>query len=56
MKAGFDRYGFNSWRDVTTSRFGPNDKDRLRGLEGVGLDAAAAMLRAEMAATDGHGW
>jgi hypothetical protein len=52
--AGYDQYGFACWRDALT-RGAIHDRERMRSLEKAGLDAAAAMLREELAATDGHG-
>lgn len=53
--AGYEKYGFDSWRGAVTSAEGRLDKHRLRGLEKAALHQAAAMLREELGATDGHG-
>ena len=53
--AGYDLNGFDSWCGAVTSAKGRLDKHRLAGLEQAGLHEAAAMLREELAATDGHG-
>jgi len=48
--AGYDQYGFSSWRGAVSSAEGPLDEHRLRGLERAGLQEAAQMLREELAA------
>ena len=48
------RYSFSSWRSMLTSTLGPYDEHRLRGLEGVGLEAAATLLREEIARMKGE--
>ena len=47
--AGYDQYGFSSWRGAVSSAEGPLDEHRLRGLDRVGLQEAAQMLRDELA-------
>ena len=54
-KAGYIQYGYDSWRSAVTGKHGPLDRHRLLGLEAAGLNEAAAMLREELAAEDGHG-
>lgn len=51
--AGFDRYGFNSWRDCATATCGRSDRHRLVALEKTALKEAAAMLRDEIEAVEG---
>jgi ParB-like chromosome segregation protein Spo0J len=50
--AGYDKYGFQSWREAVTKCEGPSDKHRLQGLLKAGLAEAAQMLQEEIASEE----
>lgn len=52
-RAGYDKHGFQSWRDAVTAREGRADTHRLRGLLKAGLAEAVRMLQEEMESEGG---